>query len=92
MILRINEFQAVAGKDRELHSFLQSLIPYITAAEGCISCEVLQSLATPANFVVLERWETAEFHQQSLARFPQEQMQSAMALFGTPPKGDYYIN
>ena len=90
MITRINEFQAADGKAEELHSFLKSLEPFITSSDGCMSFEVLRSVATPSSFAVIERWVDIDSHKKSLARFPKEKMQAAMILFGASPKGDYY--
>ena len=90
MITRINEFQAANGKAEELHSFLKSLAPFITASDGCISFEVLKSVSAPSAFAVIEKWADIESHKMSLERFPKEQMQSAMPLFGAAPKGSYY--
>jgi quinol monooxygenase YgiN len=41
-IVRVNEFTAAAEKSAELFAFLQVLVPYISGAEGCISCELLK--------------------------------------------------
>jgi hypothetical protein len=41
-IVRVNEFTAAAKKSVELYTFLQALVPYIIAAKGCISCELLK--------------------------------------------------
>src|SRR5665213_380453 len=91
-IIRINEFQAAAGKGENLFSFLKSLVPYISSCEGCLSCEVLKHSDKTGEFVVLEKWSSIESHQKSLAGFPKEDMQAAMPLFGAPPKGAYYKN
>lgn len=90
MITRINEFQAADGRAEELYSFLKSLAPYITSSDGCVSFEVLRSVSAPSTFAVIERWADIESHKKSLERFPKEEMQSAMPLFGAPPKGNYY--
>jgi quinol monooxygenase YgiN len=89
-ITRINEFQSADGKSDELYNFLISLIPYISKSKGCISCEVLKQKDTENCFIVIEKWESIECHMQSIANFPKEEMLSAMSLFGSPPKGNYY--
>ena len=89
-ITRINEFKSAENKDEELFKFLKSLIPYISSSDGCLSCEVLQSLENSSNFIVIEKWKSIEFHKKSIDGFPKEDMQSAMSLFGAPPKGDYF--
>lgn len=90
IITRINQFQAAEGKADELHEFLISLLPYISGSEGCISCEVLRNTEETKSFAVLEQWVSKEAHQQSIANFPQEEMQAAMSLFGGPPSGAYF--
>lgn len=89
-ITRINEFHAASGKESQLYGFLKSIVPYITSCDGCISCEVLKNADQADAFVVIEKWISIEAHQKSLAGFPKEEMQSAMVLFGAPPKGSYY--
>ena len=89
-IVRINEFQSAESKQDELFEFLKSLLPYIIQSEGCISCEVLRNNEVEGSFVVIEKWQSKEFHQQSIANFPKENMQAAMSLFSAPPKGSYY--
>ena len=89
-ITRINTFQAAEGKSELLFDFLLSLTPYITTSAGNISCEVLRQSDDNGRFAVIEKWESAEAHQQSLAAYPKEKMQAAMALFGAPPVGAEY--
>jgi quinol monooxygenase YgiN len=89
-ITRINEFQAAEGKQEELFAFLKSLMAYIAASDGCVSCEALACSSDAMKFVVIEKWESKEAHTQSLANYPQEKMRTAMALIGAPPKGDFY--
>lgn len=89
-IVRVNEFTAAAGKAVELFSFLQTLVPYIQGAEGCLSCELLKHHEQPDAFMIIERWDSIEHHQLAITNYPQEDMQAAMSLFGAPPKGNYY--
>lgn len=89
-LTRINHFQAAAGKEKELESFLDELQEYIAGSEGCLDCEVLIEQGQSDVFVVLERWESAYFHQLSLSGYPAEKMQAALALFGAPPEGAFY--
>lgn len=89
-VLRVSEFSAVTGKSAELYTFLESLIPYISSSDGCISCELLKHHDEENQFMMLERWESTEYHQLSVTNFPQQEMQAAMSLFGAPPKGTYY--
>lgn len=88
-VTRINEFQASEGNSAELHGFLKSLMPYINSSQGCISCEVLQNIEDTTIFFVIEKWDSIEDHKKSIEGFPAEDMQSAMSLFASPPKGSY---
>lgn len=89
-ITRINEFQAVQGKEEQLHQFLLSLIPYITSSQGCESCEVLRHQEQLDTFVIIEKWQSVDSHKASIANYPKEDMEAAMHLFGGAPKGGYY--
>jgi len=91
ILTRINEFEAVKGKEEELHNFLKSLVPYISSSAGCHSCEVLKNKDDNGKFVVVEKWDCIESHKKSIENFPKEEMQAAMSLFGVLPKGAYYI-
>ena len=90
MITRISEFQAAPDLAEELHAFLGSLVPYITASDGCLTCEVLRHTEQQDTFVVIERWESVEAHRTSVESFPKEEMEAAMRLIGAPPKAGYY--
>lgn len=89
-IVRVNEFIAAEGKSAELFSFLQTLVPYISNAAGCISCELLKHNEHDEQFMIIERWDCIENHQLAITNYPQEDMQAAMNLFGAAPKGSYY--
>jgi quinol monooxygenase YgiN len=89
-ITRINEFKATEDKEEKLFEFLNSLVPYISSCEDCLSCEVLRSHDDQSSFVVIEKWNSIESHKKSIENFPKEEMQAAMDLFGASPKGTYY--
>lgn len=90
-IVRVNEFTAAAEKSAELFTFLQTLVPYISAAEGCLSCELLKHHEHGEQFMIIERWDSIENHQLAISLYPQEDMQAAMSLFSAAPKGNYYM-
>ena len=90
-ITRINSFESADGKEDECLEFLESLLPYILSSRGCMSCEVLQHQKKENQFVVIEKWQSKEDHENSLKSFPKAEMEAAMPLFGGPPQGDYYI-
>jgi quinol monooxygenase YgiN len=89
-VVRINYFESAPGKSGELYGFLNYLKAYISASEGCHSCELLRSGDSDNNFVVIEKWESSEYHQKSLENFPQERMEEARTLFNSSPSGHYY--
>lgn len=51
---------------------------------------MLSELDGDGAFVVLEVWRSTDDHRSSVAGFPKDQMQEAMALLGGPPEGRYY--
>lgn len=89
-VTRVNHFTAAESKTDQTHEFLKSLLPYITAAEGCLSAEVLRNQEEHHKFVVIERWQTQDDHRAALEGFPKETMEASMALFAEPPSGAYY--
>lgn len=89
-VTRINEFLAADGKAAELFAFLRSLKSYISASDGCLSCDVLQKNDNESHFVVLEKWDLESSHAKSVADYPKENFAAAMALIGAPPKGGFY--
>lgn len=91
-VTRVNEFQAAQGSADDLYQFLQSLVPYISSSQGCLSCEVLRKVDELDRFVVLEKWESIDAHKVSVENFPQAEMQAAMKLIAAPPSGAYYQN
>ena len=54
-IVRVNEFTAAAEKSAELYAFLKALLPYISGAEGCLSCELLKHNEHAEQFMIIER-------------------------------------
>ena len=89
-ITHITEFEAAANQEDALYAFLQSLIPYISSSQGCLSCEILKNTDDASRFVAIEKWVSAESHRNSVEGYPKDDMQAAMSLFGAPPKGGYY--
>lgn len=89
-ITRLNHFKAKEASSEELGTFLKSLIPYISNSKGCLACDVLQNKDDSSSYIVIEKWETIEDHQASIANFPKEDMQAAMPLLAAPPSGNYY--
>ncbi|MDB5839331.1 MAG: hypothetical protein JWQ23_1283 [Herminiimonas sp.] len=89
-ITRINEFRAVDGAGAELRDRLKTIIPTITASNGCLSCELLQSQKDERHVIVLEVWESIEAHQASLKQVSPDVFHEVKKLLAVPPTGEYY--
>lgn len=89
-VIRVTEFQATKDSVEALYEFLQSLIPYISSSQGCVSCEVLRKVDESDKFVVIEKWHSIDDHKASVENYPKEEMQAAMKLIAAPPSGTYY--
>ncbi|MCL4831666.1 MAG: antibiotic biosynthesis monooxygenase [Caldilineaceae bacterium] len=91
-VVRLGEMQAAEGKTDELGDFLLSIVPIITGSEGCVSCQLLHNQDDPTKFVMIEVWESAEFHQASVKNIPPEKLTAIRPLLGGPPSGSYYTD
>ena len=89
-ITRINQFEAKPGRGGDLREFLASVISTIRACDGCLSCELLESIDHPERLAIIEVWDSVSAHQAAAKAIPPAMMQQAMALFAGPPAGAYY--
>jgi quinol monooxygenase YgiN len=89
-ITRINEFRAIEGSSDMLRDRLKALVPVIEAAEGCLSCHLLQSKKNPAHIILIEVWDSVEVHKASLEDVPAEVFHETKKLLAVPPTGEYY--
>ena len=89
-IVRINEFQAAAGKAEGLREFLASVVTQIEGAAGCQRVELLAAHEDAARFAIIETWDSIAAHQAAAMRIPPEQMAEVKALLGDAPRGRYY--
>lgn len=89
-VTRINHFEARAGAEDALHVFLQSVISVIKSCPGCLSCQLLRSVESPACLAIIEIWDTIESHQQAARAIPPEKMAEVMMLLAKPASGMYY--
>lgn len=89
-VTRISQFIAAEGQEQTLSDFLDSIVPEISRAPGCLSCDVLRSRDVPGKMIVLERWESVEAHQEALSDADPEERQNALALLAEPPIGEYF--
>ena len=90
MITRINQFEAKKDLEEQLFEFLRSVISIIEKSRGCMSCQLLRSTDNPAQFAIIEEWESIEDHQNAAKAIPPAMLTQAMALFAKPPTGAYY--
>lgn len=91
-VTRINHFEAKVGSEQALYEFLQSVISVVKECSGCFGCQLLRSIESPANLVIIEQWDNVESHKQAASAIPPEKLKDAFALFATPPAGVYYAD
>jgi quinol monooxygenase YgiN len=89
-VTRINQFIAAEGKGSALRDALRSLVHVIESADGCLSCQLLQSRQEATHLILIEVWENEEIHRLSLEDIPAGVFDAARALLAVPPNGDYY--
>lgn len=89
-ITRINQFEAQAGKEEQLHRFLQSVIAIILTCPGVISCRLLRGAENAASLAIIEEWDDIASHQRAAQAVPAEKMAEAGTLFAKAPYGAYY--
>ena len=89
-VIRLGEMQAAQGKADELGDFLRSIVPIITGSEGCVSCQLLLNQDDPTKFVMMEVWESTEFHRALAKNIPAEKLVAIRPLLGAAPSGSYY--
>lgn len=89
-ITRINHFEAKAGSEAALTSFMQNVVSQVSKADGCLSCRLLKGAENNAQLAVIEEWASIAHHQAAASIIPKEQIEQAMAFFAKPPFGIYY--
>ncbi|OGB26637.1 MAG: hypothetical protein A3I66_03585 [Burkholderiales bacterium RIFCSPLOWO2_02_FULL_57_36] len=89
-ITRINEFRAMEGNSDLLLDQLILLVPVIEAAQGCLSCQLLQSQKSRNHFILIEVWDDAHSHQASLKDISPEVFHEVRKYLAAPPTGEYY--
>jgi uncharacterized protein (DUF427 family)/heme-degrading monooxygenase HmoA len=90
VITRINQFEAKKDFEAKLFDFLSSVISVVEKSPGCMSCRLLRSTDNPAQFAIIEEWESIDAHQSAAKAIPPERLNEAMAMFARPPSGTYY--
>jgi Antibiotic biosynthesis monooxygenase len=91
-VVRINEFEALAGRRDELRTALHSILPTIRGALGCVSCQLLESEEDAQRFVILEVWTTREAHSEAAGKIPEDMLRRTMTLVADVPRGGYYLD
>lgn len=89
-ISRIGEVQAKPELVNELREFLLAIIPGIEASEGCESVQLYQSEEDPSMFLMIEVWDSVEWHQASVKNIPPEKLGEIRPLLATSPSGSYF--
>lgn len=90
MITRLNFFSAKRDSVDKLRELLVGVVLEVKSLPGCNMCRVVQSDANPAQFVVIEEWESIEAHQRATQAISQAKFLAVLALLDGAPKGDYY--
>jgi quinol monooxygenase YgiN len=88
-VTRVNQFHARAGQEEALRGRLQAIVSGLRATTGCEACSLLQDVAEPAVFVVIEVWESREAHQAAVQAIAPEELQAFMSILAEPPRGGY---
>ncbi|MFA7266480.1 MAG: antibiotic biosynthesis monooxygenase family protein [Candidatus Nanopelagicales bacterium] len=89
-VARINEFRAITGRGDELHTLLTGFTDAIRETPGCVSVQALRSLHDPDFTVIFEVWESVSAHEAAAQAIPADDVQAAVALLVSPPKGEYF--
>jgi quinol monooxygenase YgiN len=78
---------ASPGQEAALKALLMELVEPSRSEPGCLRYELLQSSATPTEFVILEEWETVAAETQHLqSAHVQEAFLEGESLISTPPE------
>ena len=89
-IARIGEVHAKPDRAEELRLFLISIMPMIRSSEGCESVQLYQSDEDPGKFIMIEVWDSTEFHRASVENIPAEKLGEIGPLLATSPSGGYF--
>jgi quinol monooxygenase YgiN len=89
-ITRINEFRAVPGSSATVQEQISLLVSLIESAQGCLSCQLLQSQKDQNHFIVIEVWDDVQSHQASLKAMHPEIFEKLKQHLNAPPTGEYY--
>ncbi|MGQ0648884.1 MAG: putative quinol monooxygenase [Gemmatimonadaceae bacterium] len=92
MIVRAGEMKAHDGKADALRKQVETFVPMIRSAEGCIACQAYQSEDDPSRFVIVETWVSADAHQASVKQIPPQLLAETKALIAGFPWGGYFRN
>ena len=88
-ITRVNHFTAKPDSSELLAEFLSDVITVVSAAQGCLSCQLLRNQIHSQQFVILETWDSVDSHQKAAGMIPKERIMSVMAFLAEPPHGEY---
>jgi len=90
-ITRLNYFTAKPEQSAALARFLTDVIAVVRSAEGCLSCRLLRDEMNPAEYVIIESWESVSAHQKAAGMIPKERISSVMQYLEKAPQGEYLI-
>ena len=85
-------FRAKAGQEEALKTVLTSLVAPTRRELGCIRYDLLQSMASPAEFCFIERCDSQEALDQHVAsQHITSTLPKALELADEPPQGRRYL-
>lgn len=90
-VTRLNYFTAKPDQATALAAFLSDVIAVVQAADGFVSCRLLRDQRKPAEFVILEEWESVAAHQKAATLIPRERINAVMQFLAQPPRGEYLV-
>jgi len=89
-VVRINEFCVLKDRRDEFLIALRSVLPLIRRADGCLSCQLLESESDPQHLVILEVWTTHDAHKAAAQAIPSDLLRRTMPMLSDVPSGTYF--
>ncbi|MES2301141.1 MAG: antibiotic biosynthesis monooxygenase family protein [Pseudomonadota bacterium] len=84
--LRLYRMTAHESEGPALRAALETLAAKVQLIDGCKGTELLQDCDKPDQFVLLERWTSAEAHAAGGKRLGKEAFAPVMAALALPPE------
>lgn len=85
--VRLYRMTARDTEGATLQAALEALAAKVRLIEGCTGTELLQDSDRPDQFVLLERWTSAEAHKAGGKLLGKDAFAAVMAVLAGPPEG-----